>query len=131
MAYHHFVDINSTTQLLASFLAPGGTLIVINTIKTERSVKAAKELFAKRAAANKTVAKAASEDTHGTEVGDGKTYGVVHIGGISDEDIRTAFASAAGGESGLDMDTYAFIPFANSKIWDLELELFLAKASRK
>ena len=71
---------------------------------------------------------------HGTE--DGHTHGVAHVGGISEADIRAAFASAsASGENGnsgpIDMDTYAYVPFAHAKIWEMDMELFLAKATRK
>ena len=45
MAYHHLADINGMTRLLASFLAPGGTLLVVDIVKSDESVKAAKELF--------------------------------------------------------------------------------------
>ena len=51
MAYHHLADINGMTRLLASFLAPGGTLLVVDIVKSDESVRAAKELFEKRAKA--------------------------------------------------------------------------------
>ena len=154
MAYHHLADINSMTRLLASFLAPGGTLLVVDIVKSDESVRAAKELFEKRAKADAEAGAAAgghdhghghdhahahahehSHDHahghgHGTE--DGHTHGVAHVGGIAEADIRAAFASAAAGEGGLiDMDTYAYVPFAHAKIWEMDMELFLAKATRK
>ena len=159
MAYHHLADINGMTRLLASFLAPGGTLLVVDIVKSDESVRAAKELFEKRAKAEAEAGAGAGHQHdhghdhahahehshdhghghghgHGTE--DGHTHGVAHVGGISEADIRAAFASAsasASGENGnsgpIDMDTYAYVPFAHAKIWEMDMELFLAKATRK
>lgn len=56
-------------------------------------------------------------------------YGVAHVGGIAEDDIKTAFVGAT--NLGLDMSTYEYLPFTTAKIWEAELPIFLAKVMKK
>lgn len=146
MAYHHFPDIDAKTKLLASFLALGATLLVVDIVKNALTVAEAQRTFAKLAA------EADGQRAHGVHshshshshshqhppgAGDSDSpadhshvkFGVAHVGGITEDDIKTAFAGAT--ILGLDMSTYEYLPLTTAKIWESELPIFLAKATRK
>ncbi|KIP07471.1 hypothetical protein PHLGIDRAFT_19154 [Phlebiopsis gigantea 11061_1 CR5-6] len=71
VAYHHFPSIADTTRVLASFLKPGGSLLVVDFIKEE-----------------------ASADFTPTEF----AHIVPHRGGFAESEMREAFEGAGLGE---------------------------------
>lgn len=148
MAYHHFPDIDAKTRLLASFLAPGGTLLVVDIVKTDLAVAEAQRTSAKLAAgtdgrpspgghshthehshSHSHQHPPAPGNSNSPAVHSHVKYGVAHVGGIAEDDIKTAFVGAT--NLGLDMSTYEYLPFTTAKIWEAELPIFLAKVMKK
>lgn len=95
-AYHHFANINAITKVLAFFLKPSGTLVVVDIAEPENSASDAPLVEEKY------------------------THVVPHTHGMSRDRLQEALEGAG-------LGAFEFKPIGNISIYDLKVEMFIAK----
>jgi len=101
MAYHHFSSVEDVTRLLASFLRPGGSLLVADVDRSTLQT----DIFPHQ------------HDGHGHE------HIVAHQRGFGEEDIKGVFGSA-----GLEFKEFGVV--ASGKMHGRDVDFFVARGIR-
>ena len=109
-SYHHFTSIENVTQTLVYFLKPGGTLLVVDLIKSDRE--------------NDDGSHGHGHGHHHGHSGHGDPkdtrHYVAHRNGFDEDDLRRAFQGAG-------LDSFSFQPAIGAKQRGQDCHLFLAK----
>ncbi|KAF8879286.1 S-adenosyl-L-methionine-dependent methyltransferase [Infundibulicybe gibba] len=127
MAYHHFGSVEDVTRVLASFLLPGGVLLVIDNLKNEESHAAAPDSEAPSDSLHAhSVSHHTAEATHGhhhhhaPQSNPALAHVVAHKSGFSSEDMQKVFE--AGG-----LGFFEFSTAINAGTNGQGYQLFLSK----
>ncbi|KAG1868895.1 S-adenosyl-L-methionine-dependent methyltransferase [Suillus tomentosus] len=101
-AYHHFPSIEDVTKALASYLKPGGSLLVTDLMKLP-SAESVQALF---------------------PTGSLKSNLVAHKGGFQEADIKAVFESAG-------LIDFSFVTACKAKIHGQPVQIFLASGTKE